>query len=165
MTSIIADGNYDFIGTQETVVHPDPELNQVTFIASRLPGHGVIGRSREANPEFGEAMTIFYKKDRWKMDETEHETFWISDTPDVPGSKTVPDAGNVRTVTVALFHEHKNGQLTGRSVYVYNTHFDHRSETARRLGAKMIMERIANRKNPWCPATIDKYSPSFLGVL
>jgi len=150
MTSIIVDGNYDFIGTQETIVHPDPELNQVTFIAERLPGHGVYGRSREVNPEFGEAMTIFYKRDRWKMDETDHETFWVSDTPDVPGSM-VASAGNTRTVTAALFHEHKDGQLTGRSVYVYNTHLDHRSEAARRQGAKMLMDRIANRKNQDAP--------------
>ena len=154
MTDVIIEGNYDFIGTQETVVHPNPELNQVTYIASRLPGHGSYGRSREASLERGEAMMIYYKKDRWKMDDTDHETFWLSDTPDVPGSKTEPDAGNTRTVTAALFHEHKGGQPTGRKIYIYNTHFDHRSETARQKGARLLMERIAARKNKDVPVVV-----------
>ena len=147
MTEIIADGNYDFIGTQETVMHANPDLNQVSYIASKLPGHGVLGRSREVNPEAGEAMTIFYKKERWKIDETDQETFWLSDTPEVAGSKTDPKAGCPRSVTAALFHELKNGQLTGRCIYVYNTHFDHMSEEARQRGAKQLMDRVSVRKN------------------
>jgi len=154
MTEIIAEGNYDFIGTQETIMHANPDLNQVTFIASKLPGHGVLGRSREVNPEVGEAMTIFYKKERWKLDDTDQETFWLSDTPDVPGSKTDPQAGCPRTVTVGLFHELKGGQPTGRTIYVYNTHYDHLSEGARQRGAKQLMDRIANRKNTDVPVIV-----------
>ena len=146
MTGIIVDGKYDFVGSQETVMHANPELNQVTFIASKLPGHGVIGRSREVNPEVGEAMTLFYKKDRWRIDETDQGTFWLSDTPDVPGSKTDPTAGCPRTVTFALFHELKDNQPTGRKLYVYNTHYDHMSEGARQRAAKQLMDRIAARK-------------------
>ena len=147
MTEIIVNGNYDFVGTQETLVHPSPEFNQVTFIASKLPGHGFLGRSREANPDHGEAMMLYYKKERWRIDETEQGTFWLSDTPDVPGSKTDPTAGCPRTVVFALFHELKDGQSTGRSIYVYNTHFDHLSEGARQRGAKQLMDKIATRKN------------------
>ena len=154
MTDLIVQGNYDFIGTQETVMHRNPELNQVTFIASKLPGHGSLGRSREVNPEVGEAMMIFYKKDRWRIDETDQATFWLSDTPDVPGSKTDPEAGCPRTVTVALFHELKEGQPTGRKIYVYNTHFDHLSENARQRGAKQLMEQIAARKNKEVPVVV-----------
>ncbi|MCL2711015.1 MAG: endonuclease/exonuclease/phosphatase family protein [Planctomycetaceae bacterium] len=154
MTEIIAEGNYDFIGTQETIMHPNPELNQVAFIASKLPGHGVLGRSREVNPEVGEAMTIFYKKERWQIDDTDQETFWLSDTPDVPGSKTDPQAGCPRTVTVALFHELKDGKPTERSIYVYNTHYDHMSEGARQRGAKQLMDRIADRKNKDVPVIV-----------
>ena len=154
MTDIIIEGNYDFIGTQETIMNPNPELNQVTYIASRLPGHSFYGRSRDANPEVGEAMIIYYKKDRWKMDDTDHETFWLSDTPNIPGSKTDPDAGYPRSVTAVLFHELEDGQPTGQKIYVYNTHFDHRSETARQRGARLLMERIAARKNKNVPAIV-----------
>ena len=154
MTDIITAGNYDFIGTQETVMHPNPDLNQVTYIASKLPGHAVIGRSREVNPEVGEAMTLYYKKDRWKVDETDQETFWLSDTPDVAGSKTDPKAGCPRTVTAVLFHEIKEGQPTGKKLYVYNTHYDHMSEEARQRGAKQLMDRLASRKNKEVPVVV-----------
>jgi len=154
MTDIIIEGNYDFIGSQETVMHPDPEKNQVAYIGSRLPGHGVLGRSREVNPELGEAMTIYYKKERWKIDDTDQETFWLSDTPDVPGSKTDPKAGCPRSVTVALFHELKEATPTGRSIYIYNTHFDHMSEEARQRGAKQLMDRVVARKNKAIPIVV-----------
>ena len=154
MTEIIAGGNYDFIGTQETMMHPNPDLDQPSFIASKLPGHAFIGRSREIDPEAGEAMMIYYKKDRWRIDETDQETFWLSDTPDVPGSKTDPEAGCPRTVTAALFHELKEGQPTGRTIYIYNTHFDHLSEGARQRGAKQLMDRVAARKNKDVPIVV-----------
>ena len=154
MTEIIAEGNYDFIGTQETVMHPNPDLNQVTFIASKLPEYGVIGRSREVNPEVGEAMTIFYKKERWAIDDTDQKTFWLSDTPNVPGSKTDPKAGCPRSVTVALFHELQDGQRTGQKIYVYNTHYDHMSEEARQRGAIQLMDKVAARKNKDVPVVV-----------
>ena len=154
MTEIIASGNYDFIGSQETVMHPDPERNQVAYIASKLPKYGLLGRSREVDPAVGEAMTIFYKKARWKIDDADQETFWLSDTPEVPGSKTDPKAGCTRSVTVALFHEHKEGLPTGRSLYVYNTHYDHMSEEARQRGAKQLMDRIAARKQKEIPIVV-----------
>ena len=154
MTDIIIEGDYDFIGTQETIMHADPELNQVAYIASRLPEHGFYGRSRDVNPDVGEAMVIYYKKDRWKIDDTDHETFWLSDTPNEPGSKTDPAAGYPRSVTAVLFHEHKEGQPTGRKIYVYNTHFDHRSEVARQRGASLLMERIAARNNKDVPVIV-----------
>ena len=154
MTDLIAAGNYDFIGTQETVMHHNPELNQVTYIASKLPDYGFLGRSRETNPEAGEAMMIFYKKNRWKIDETDQATFWLSDTPDIAGSKTDPKAGCPRSVTVALFHELKDGKPTGRKIYFYNTHYDHMSEEARQRGAKLLMERIAERKNKDVPVVV-----------
>jgi endonuclease/exonuclease/phosphatase family metal-dependent hydrolase len=114
----------------------------------------VLGRSREKNPEVGEAMMIFYKKDRWRIDETDQETFWLSDTPNVAGSKTDPQAGCTRSVTAALFHELKEGQPTGRRIYFYNTHYDHMSEEARQRGAKLLMERLAARKNKDVPVLV-----------
>jgi hypothetical protein len=37
MTDLIVSGKYDFIGTQETVMDPNPGRNQVAYIASKLP--------------------------------------------------------------------------------------------------------------------------------
>ena len=156
MTEMMIEGNYDFIGTQETLLHPNPDLNQMTYMASRLPGHGVYGISREVNPEVGEGMIMYYKKDRWEMDTEQRGTFWLSDTPDVPGSITwEAQSRNPRTVTWGLFHEiDRDGNRTGRAVYVYNTHFDHVSDPARRKSAQMIMQRIAARPHQDVPAIV-----------
>ena len=159
MTDIIIEGLYDFIGTQETLIHPDPDFNQATYIASRLPTYGFFGRSRESNPEEGEAMMLYYNKARWRIDDRDQGTFWLSDTPDVPGSKTDPMAGCPRTVVFALFHERypdglRSGRPTGRKIYVYNTHFDHLSEEARQRGAKLLMQRIADRQSRNVPVIL-----------
>jgi endonuclease/exonuclease/phosphatase family metal-dependent hydrolase len=154
LTDIIVGGNYDFVGTQETVMDSNPDRNQAAYIASKLPLHGVLGQSREKDPKVGEAMLIFYKKERWQIDEADQETFWLSDTPDVAGSKTDPKAGCTRSVTVALFHELEEGKPTGRKIYVYNTHYDHMSEEARQRGAKLFMERIAAQKNKDVPVIV-----------
>jgi endonuclease/exonuclease/phosphatase family metal-dependent hydrolase len=154
MTEIIADGNYDFIGTQETVINSNPDLNQVDYITSKMPKHGSIWRSREVTLDKGECMLLLYKKERWKIDETDQGTFWLSDTPDVPGSKTYPKAGNVRCVTFGLFHELQNNTLTGQKIYVYNTHYDYKSEEARQRAAKLVMDRLADRKDKDAPVII-----------
>jgi endonuclease/exonuclease/phosphatase family metal-dependent hydrolase len=154
MLDILIGGNYDFIGTQETIMAPYADKNQVTYIASKMPDYGYIGRSRETTPDVGEAMMIFYKKKRWKIDDAEQETFWLSDMPEIAGSKTDPKAGCPRSVVVALFHELKEGQPTGKKLYVYNTHFDHLSEEARQRAAKLLMERIAARKNKDVPVVV-----------
>jgi endonuclease/exonuclease/phosphatase family metal-dependent hydrolase len=147
LTDVIAEGSYDFVGSQETVVDPRPEYNQVDYIISKMPSYGSLWLSREKTPEKGEAMLILWKKERWKIDEKDQGTFWLSDTPDIPGSKTDPQAGCPRCVTFGLFHELKNGKETGYKIYVYNTHYDHLSEEARQRGAKLLMERISVRKD------------------
>lgn len=147
-------GPYDFVGTQETVLHRDPELNQRDFLAARLRGYDYIGRSRGKDPESGEAMVLFWKKDRWRIDPREHGTFWLSETPDVPGSKA-EGAAHPRTAVFGLFHEvDKAGKPTGKRIYVYDTHLDHISETARQRGAKALMQHIAARKDQSAPVVL-----------
>lgn len=150
------DGNgpYDFVGMQETVVHPDPELNQVNFAIKKMPEYGSIYLSREKTPERGEAMLILWKKDRWEIDEKDQGTFWLSDTPEIAGSKTDPKAGCPRIVTFGLFHEIVEKNRTGKKVYVYNTHYDHMSEEARKRGAKLLLERVSARKDMESPVIV-----------
>ena len=150
------DGNgpYDFVGTQETVIHPNANLNQRDFIASRLPGHGVIGRSREADAERGEGMVLYWKKDRWRLDPKDNGTFWLSATPSVPGSKA-EGAQCARTAVFGLFYElDAGGAPTGRKVYVYDTHLDHVGEIARQRGAKALLEHAAARKDKSAPVIL-----------
>ena len=126
----------DVLGLQEA--QPD----QVAFLAEQLPAYRFLGRSREADAGAGEAVPLFYHAGRWALDETEHGTFWLSDTPDVPGSRSW---GNFfpRIVTWArLVHRE-----SGKALYVYNAHFDHESENARVQSSELLRRRIAARRH------------------
>lgn len=124
----------DILGLQEA----EPE--QVAYLAKRLPAYRFIGRSRDADPGAGEAIPLFFHAGRWALDPAEHGTFWLSDTPDVPASKTW---GNYfpRIATWARFVH----RPTGRALYVYNLHLDHESANARQRSAELVLERIAAR--------------------
>ncbi|MDR1480775.1 MAG: endonuclease/exonuclease/phosphatase family protein [Planctomycetaceae bacterium] len=154
LTEIISGGSYDFVGTQETVADPRPAYDQVGYIVSKMPNYGSLWLSREKTPEKGEAMLILWQKGRWRLDEKDQGTFWLSDTPEVVGSKTDPTAGWTRCVTFGLFHELKDGKETGKKVYVYNTHYDHISDSARQNAAKLLMHRISVRKSSEAPVIV-----------
>lgn len=127
----------DFLGIQEA--WPD----QVRDLTAALPGYRHLVRSRNADASDGEATPLYYRHDRWQVDRKEHGTFWLSDTPEVPGSKNwwnpVP-----RIVTWGRFLD----KQTGQGVYVFNTHFCHLSEVARRRSAALLAKRILRRKTP-----------------
>ncbi|MGL4943139.1 MAG: endonuclease/exonuclease/phosphatase family protein [Thermoguttaceae bacterium] len=141
---------YDFVGLQEAVTDTDSEFDQVGFLKAKLTGYDVLFESRETNPKRGETTALFWKRDRWEIDRNDCGTFWLSDTPDVAGSKTWAGAGCPRTVTFGKFTDSKSG----RQVYVYNTHFDHMSEDARKRAAHMLMSRIAARRDTEVPVIV-----------
>lgn len=104
----------DFLGTQEMVAP------YVPYLKEQLPEYGSFGRYRLSHPDttYDESARIFFLKDRWEPITGDSGTFWISPTPEVPGSKgwtSVP-----RIVTWARFRE----KATGFTIYLYNTHWD-----------------------------------------
>jgi endonuclease/exonuclease/phosphatase family metal-dependent hydrolase len=125
----------DFVGLQEAMP------GQIADITRMFPAYRLLGRSRNADSKSGEAVPILYRESRWRLDDKQHGTFWLSGTPEVPGSKmwgnTLP-----RVVTWARFVD----KQTGRGLYVYNTHFDHQSEPARQKSAALVGKRIAERE-------------------
>jgi endonuclease/exonuclease/phosphatase family metal-dependent hydrolase len=120
----------DVIGTQELYKRQGDEL------VARLPELTWFGESRKGSTE-DEHMGVFYRKDRLKV--LESGNFWLSDTPDVPGSRTW---GNLfpRLVTWARFERIADG-LT---FTFYNTHLPYRDidEDARIRGAQLILARL-----------------------
>ena len=122
----------DFVGLQEAL----PE--QVAFVRESLPGYSVLVRSREVDSARGEAVPLFYREDSWKLDAESHGTFWLSETPDVPGSKSW-QSSLPRVTTWGRFTQVDSGIV----VWVYNTHFDHLSENARTESAKLMARHIA----------------------
>jgi len=83
-------------------------------------------------------MGVFYRKDRLKV--IESGDFWLSDTPELPGSITWGHP-HPRMVTWALFEQHSDG----KRFYLFNTHLPYRDEdeAARLKGAQAIARHLA----------------------
>jgi len=131
MVTLIREQKPEVIGTQELV------QKQGEYLVAHLPGYTLFGRDRRGGSG-DEHMGVLYDKTRLKV--IESGDFWLSDTPDVPGSITW---GNLfpRMVTWALFQR----QADGQRFYLFNTHLPYRDEDEPRrvLGAKLIVSRLA----------------------
>jgi endonuclease/exonuclease/phosphatase family metal-dependent hydrolase len=118
----------DITGLQEAL---KDQVNDLTVL---LPEYNWFGVGRDDGKEAGEFMAVFYRKDR--LDVLEHSTFWLSETPESPTKGW--DAMCYRVVTWGKFKD-KN---TGKTFYLFNTHFDHMGQVARRESAKLLLQRI-----------------------
>ncbi len=128
---ILRQADADIICIQEGLYH------QVMGIQAMLPTYKRIGTGRDDGKLGGEFCAIYYRIDCFKIDTS--GTFWLSEQPDVPGSKSWNTACT-RIVSWAKFSD-----LSGRkSFYVLNTHFDHMSEQARLESAKLINKFCKN---------------------
>lgn len=156
LLSVMQEGNYDFIGAQEVITSVKDEVNQIKFLAENLKDYGTIYLSREKDPNRGEGTPVFFRKDRWMIDSEDQGTYWLSDTPEVPGSITWKGQSSCpRVCTGGLFHRiDEKGGKTGKSLYVYSTHFDHVGEIPRQKAADLIFEKISSRKNKDAPVVL-----------
>jgi endonuclease/exonuclease/phosphatase family metal-dependent hydrolase len=118
----------DLLGVQEAL----PE--QLADLDARLPHLARFGAGRTAERS-GEFCAIFYRKDRFDL--LAHDTFWLSETPEVAGSKGW-DAAYERVVTWGRLRDRR----TGTVFYHFNTHFDHVGKQARRESARLLVTRI-----------------------
>lgn len=119
----------DFVGLQEALPP------QIDYLVEELSAYGFVWRSREVNTNEGEACPLLYLKDKWKPESL--ETFWLSDTPTVPGSNTWGAACN-RVTTWGVFESIESG----KQIVVINTHYDHIGQEARESSSRLILERI-----------------------
>lgn len=119
----------DVIGTQEGLY---PQLRD---LAADLPAYEWIGLGREGGSR-GEFMAVFFRRDRFEPVAFDH--FWLSDTPDVVGSSTWGNAYRRMVTWVRL-----RDRATGREFFLWNTHLDNESESARQKAAALIRDRLA----------------------
>lgn len=117
------------IGVQEAL------HDQMMDLKDRLASYKFVGVGRDDGKQKGEYSAIFYDTTRLQLMKT--ETFWLSEQPTVPGSKSW-DAAITRIVTWAQFRDRK----TRKPFYVFNTHFDHIGQEARRQSARLILQKI-----------------------
>lgn len=122
--------NIDILGTQEVL------LNQLNDLKERLPEYNAIGVGREDGKEKGEFSSLFYKKD--KFTEIESGNFWVSETPEVAGSKGW-DASYLRVAAWAILKDKE----TGKQIFVMNTHLDNDGLIARKEGGNLLLKKAA----------------------
>lgn len=109
--------------------------DQILDLTLRLPRYKYVGVGRDDGKTKGEYSAIFYDTTRLKV--LESQTFWLSETPSVAGSKSW-DAAITRIVTWAKMQDKR----TKKTFYVFNTHFDHIGKVARRESAKLLLAQV-----------------------
>lgn len=125
--------NPDILGLQEALTF------QNEFILAKCPGYTPLGVARDDGKQSGEFCTLLLRTARFTI--VESGTFWLSETPDVPGSKSW-DSSLPRIATWARVTDKQAGD---RPLLVINTHFDHKGDVARKEAAKIIRRFIAIR--------------------
>lgn len=128
---VIREQNADLVGLQEALA------SQIDEIVAAVPTYAVVGVGRDDAARAGEYSAILFRKDRLQV--AEAGTFWFSDTPSVPGSKSW---GNniTRICTWTRFVDRD-----GRGFYHFNLHLDHQSQPSRERSAELLKQRIEGR--------------------
>ena len=130
----------DFVRDQLTFYEPDivgiqEGLHSQVMYLEKNRGHfEFVGVGRDDAKTKGEYSAIFYNADKFQL--LGHDTFWLSGNPDQISVGW--DASMERICTYAFFME----KSSGRSFWVFNTHFDHRGKKAREKSADLILEKI-----------------------
>lgn len=128
----------DLIGVQEAL------LSQLRDLEKLVPDLAWCGVGRTDGKELGEYSAIMYRRSRFQLRQC--ETFWLSETPEKPGSMGW-DAAYPRIVTWARFRD----RVSKKTFTHFNTHFDHRGDKARTASATLILKRIGEivRREPF----------------
>ena len=84
----------------------------------------------------GEGLTVALRRDSFALDGIDY--FWLSPTPDVPGSRFPEQSRCPRIAVLVKCREVKSGRI----IRLCNTHLDHKSEEARVLGIKLLLSRL-----------------------
>ena len=129
LANLVESANPDVAGFQEVL--PD----QRKWLEARFPGYAFVGDGRNADRVNGEASPIAFRKDRFEP--VKSGTFWLSETPDEPGSKSWK-AALPRICSYAVLKD----KATGKTLAFANTHTDHASEEAREKGMLLVIERM-----------------------
>lgn len=124
----------DVLGLQEALDF------QIAEIMDMLPGYETVGKGNLGGSK-GLHNAVFYDADRFFL--ADEGTFWLSDTPDIPGSR---GWGNVipRICTWARLVENTSQQ----AFYFYNVHLDHLSLHSRKKSVLFLTQCISTRLYP-----------------
>lgn len=119
----------DLVGLQEA------QFGQLEDLERLLPSFAWCGVGRTDGKHDGEFSAILYRKERFKL--IDCKTFWLSETPEVAGSKGW-DAALPRIVTWAKLRDSRSK----KTFCHFNTHFDHVGAKARLESSRMVIGRM-----------------------
>ena len=131
---VIESRNADILGLQEALAF---QLDEIT---TKFPQYAVIGVGRDDGKSKGEYAAILYNTNRFAVDSS--GTFWLSDSPDTVGSKSW---GN--TITRICTWARLIDRQSGEAMYIYNTHYDHRSQPSREMNTTLVTKQISSRRH------------------
>jgi endonuclease/exonuclease/phosphatase family metal-dependent hydrolase len=140
MFDLIRERDADLIGLQEALAF------QIDELLAAAPGYAALGVGRDDAGRDGEFSAILFKKNRFRV--ADAGTFWFSDTPEVPASKSW---GNniTRICTWARLIDRD-----GFGFYLFNLHLDHQSQPSRERSAVLLRQRIEARAFPANPVVV-----------
>lgn len=121
---MIAHADADIMGMQEVLP------NQLHFLDSALVDYQRYGVGRDNGSDEGEAMAVFFKKDRFVLDSA--FTYWLSETPREVSMGW--DAACHRTVSMVYLFD----KVAQRPLLYMDTHLDHMGPIARTNGLRLI---------------------------
>lgn len=130
---VIRESYPDILGVQEAL---DFQINE---LIDELPWYSFAGVGRDDGKTKGEYSAVFFSKDRFILDTT--ETFWFSETPNIPGTKTWESNFPRICSWVRLYDK-----FSKKVMYVYNVHYDHQSQISREKSTEMLIAKIETNK-------------------
>lgn len=122
----------DIAGLQEVTF---PQLQDLRQRLAAFEGYGV---GRDDGKQGGEHAVIFYRRER--LESVDQGTFWLSESPQRVGVAGW-DAALPRTCTWMVLRD----KISGRSMLVANTHFDHRGSAALAESGKLVLRMLRER--------------------
>ncbi len=119
----------DVFGLQEVL------YAQAVDVQAEFSDYHFVGVGRDDGELAGEFAAILLRRERFELIEQGH--FWMSETPDVPGT-VFEGSGAIRMSSWAVVKD----KTSGRELLVLNTHWDHRSSSSRESSANLTRARM-----------------------
>lgn len=121
----------DIIGTQELTEKTLDDLKRF------LPEYRFVGQGRGGLNK-GEFTAIFFRKDKFVL--KEEETFWLSDTPNIPSRGWFALVPRICTTCTLALRDDQSQILS-----IFNTHLDHLSWVSRMKSLDLISDKMTEK--------------------
>jgi endonuclease/exonuclease/phosphatase family metal-dependent hydrolase len=119
---------------------------QIDYLEEEFPGFYYEGVGRDDGNRKGEFSAVFYDHSRFRN--LDGGTFWLSENPEQCSFGW--DAACRRICTWVKLEE----LSSGKALFVFNTHFDHVGEVARKESASLILKKIGEIAGDGLPVVL-----------